>query len=390
MPVLVYIIQKWQNNKGEIVVDAEVLRKINQAKITLMTTPNTVFFSSLLSYLKIVIDPKCGTAWTDAIHLGLDPKFVKKCTSENLVAVFMHELGHVIFEHIQIALENLLLSKEHNIAGDHYINLWLKEMKYVLPSFIDFYCDPKYKRWSSMRIYADLLKNPPLPKTSGMGFDIRLPKGMSKDEHKERVIGNIVKATMQAQMSNEYGSVPGHIKRIVKDVVAPSLPWQQILANAMNAYTRNDYSLRRPNKKYVPDFYLPTLHSETLEHIICAKDVSGSITDNELAQIDAEERYIWDTLHPTTMRSITFDTKIRQNTIYEQGDTLPASILTGGGGTNVKPILKYVREEDPKITLIFTDGFFAKPDLAEITNDIYWIVKGNKNFKTPHGTVIHF
>jgi len=371
-------------------MDPEVLRKINQAKIILMTTPGTVFFSSLLSYLKIVIDETMSTAWTDAIHIGFNPDFVKKCTPDELIGVFMHELGHVIYEHVEIALDGKLVHDTYNIAGDHYINLWLEQMGYTLPHFIDFYCDTKYTRWSSLKIYADLIKNPPPPPPpNGMGSDIRMPENMSKAEHKERVISNIVKATMQAEMNDEYGSVPGHIKRIVKDVVAPKLPWQTILQNHLNNYARNDYTLRRPNKRYMPDFYLPTLYSENMGHVICAKDVSGSISAQELSQIDAEQTYFWDVMKPLTMRVMTFDTQIHQNKIIEQGDTPQESVLEGGGGTDVRPILKYVREEDPKLTLIFTDGYFEVPNLEEITNDIFWIIKGNPNFKVPHGTVIH-
>jgi len=373
-------------------MDPQVKRKIDQAKIFLMTHNNgkgTVFFSSLLSYLKIVIEPGCKTAWTDAIHLGLDPEFVLKCAPDELVGVFMHELGHVIFEHIEIALENKLINKTHNIAGDHHINLWLKKMGFALPHFIDPYCDPKYTNWSTMQIYADLIKNPPPKKPKGMGRDIRMPKGMSKTEHKERVIGHIVKATMQAEMQKDHGSIPGHIGRIVKQVTAPKLPWQHILQNFMSSYARDDYSMRRPNKRYMPDFYLPTLQSESMGHMICAKDVSGSITSQELNEIDAEEKYFWETIQPDTLRSITFHTEIHMNKIYTKGDILPISILNGGGGTNVKPVLQYVRDEDPKLLLLFTDGFFTMPDISEITTDIFWIIKGKKDFNPPKGTVIH-
>ena len=88
-------------------MDPEIRRKIDQVKIDMMDEDaGTIFFSALLTQLQIVIDDTMPTAWTDAIHIGLNPDLVKRATVEELTGVFMHELGHVIFEHIQIALEN--------------------------------------------------------------------------------------------------------------------------------------------------------------------------------------------------------------------------------------------------------------------------------------------
>jgi len=123
--------------------------------------------------------------------------------------------------------------------------------------------------------------------------------------------------------------------------------------------------------------------------MLAAKDVSGSITPAELGEIDAEEAYFWDVLKPVRLRSMTFDVKIHQNRVFTEGDILEPSELAGGGGTNVSLILKYIREEDPVVSLIFTDGHFSMPSLEDIYTDIFWIVKGNRDFDPPHGVVIH-
>lgn len=385
-------------------MDPEIRRKIDQVKIDMMDeSAGTIFFSSLLTQLQIVIDDTMPTAWTDAISIGLNPDLVKKATVDELKGVFMHELGHVIYEHIEIALENKewLDHKVHNEAGDHHINLRNRAAGFILPHWIKPLEDPKYKGWSTMKIYNDLIANPP-PKSApqpskggmpcGMGSDVRLPSGMSKSEHKEHVISTIVKASMQAEMMGEkgIGSIPGHIKRIVKQVTSPKLPWPMILANFMTSYAREDYSMRRPNRRYMPEFYLPSLHSESFGHMIIASDVSGSISMKELDTAMAETRYIYDTIKPESLRLISFDTEIRDNEMFKDGDSLPDDFeLHGGGGTNVVPVLKYVRDEDPKLCIIFTDGHFTPPTLEHITGDIFWVIKGNKNFKATKGTVIH-
>jgi len=381
-------------------IDANVIQlRLDQAKIHLIRQKNTVFFSSLLATMKIFPSDKNDTAWTDGLQIGMYPGFVALLDTEELVWVLMHELGHIIFDHVAIAIEGKLEMNRHNIAGDHYINLWLKQLGYKEPQCISVYRDAKYKNWSSMKIYHDLPKNPPPPPQGGsggnkpggreMGKDIVKPKEADKSAHMEKITDNILKATIQADALGEPGSVPGNIRRFVQSVVSPELPWQHILQNHMNAYNHADYSMHRPNRRYLPEFYLPSQLSESMGHMISAKDVSGSISDRLLAECDAEEKYVWDTLKPVSMRCITFDTEIHMNQVFNQGDTLPDSVLEGGGGTDVHPVLKYIMDEDPVVALIFTDGGFSMPDFGDTPTDIYWVIKGNRNFKPPKGTVIH-
>ena len=373
-------------------MDAEIRRKIGQTKFAMMEDEGLVFFSSLLSFLKIQIDDTMDTAWTDAVNLGLNPELVMRATPEELMGVFMHELGHVIYDHIPIAMENKdwIDHKLHNIAGDHHINLVNSKAGYILPHWIKPYQDPKYTDMSTMAIYADLEQNPPEDLPNGMGEDLRMPEDMDAAEHKERVISIVVKATIQAKMSNGAGSVPGFVQRFVDEVTCPKLPWWMILQNKMASMSREDYSMRRPNRRYMPDMYLPSLYSESMGHMIEAFDVSGSITKDELNVAVSEGKYAWETVKPESLRFMTFDVAIHHNEMYVEGDTLPTRVeLEGGGGTCVDLILKYIREEDPKLALIFTDGGFAMPDLEDIETDIIWIIKGCPTFNPPSGTVIH-
>jgi len=183
--------------------------RIDQLKIALLNHnggKGVVFFSSMLSYLKLKEDPGCGTAWTDGVSVGFDPAFVDKCTTDELLGVFMHEIGHVIFEHCG---EPNVNQDVHGIAADHYINLWLPTIGFNLPTWFNFYADSKYRGWGTMKIYADLMKNPPPPPPppqsgTNLSGDIRAkPGGMTKAEHGEIVKGNLVKAKIAAEMQKE-------------------------------------------------------------------------------------------------------------------------------------------------------------------------------------------
>jgi predicted metal-dependent peptidase len=365
---------------------ANIQLRLDQAKINLMRVKNTVFFSSLLSMMDIQASDRNDTAWTDGVSMGLSPKFVAKLDTDELIWVLMHELGHIIYEHIPIAMENNLDMSRHNIAGDHYINLWLQEIGYKEPQCIKPYRDKKYKGWGSMKIYHDIEENED-PKNGGMGKDIVLPDAASAAAHKEKMTDNMIKATIQADMMGEPGSVPGNVRRFVDEATSSNIDWQEILQNHLSQYARDDYSMRRPNRRYLPDWIMPSLFSEKLGHFIFATDTSASMWDELLADINAEGRYMWETLQPQTMRHISFDTKIHENTVYEQGDYLHDLTLSGGGGTCVEDVLQYVINEEPQVTIIATDGYFSMPE--ELPGDIYWLIFGNESFTAPRGTVIH-
>jgi predicted metal-dependent peptidase len=141
----------------------------------------------------------------------------------------------------------------------------------------------------------------------------------------------------------------------------------------------------------MPDFYMPSMINESMGHMIAAADVSGSIGQKLLNQVGSEITYVWQTLMPTSLRLISFDTAIRDNVVYHQGDMLDDLVLHGGGGTNVDPILKYVQKEDPTVALIFTDGGFRMPKFEQVPTDIYWIIKSpHRTFNPPQGEVIYF
>ena len=378
-------------------MDEELQRRFDQVKIDMMDYDSgTVFFSSLLSYVQIIIDDTQSTAWTDGLQIGFNSEFVLKCDVEELKWVIMHELGHIIYDHIPIAMDNKdwIDHNLHNIAGDHYINLDLKAKGYTSPHWMDFYEDPKYTNMGTIQIYTDLDKGPkPPPQPNGMGIDIKMPSNdMPKEEYNERVLGNIIKATHQAEMQGDrgIGSIPGHVARIVKEITEPKLPWWTILANHMASYARSDYSMKRLNRKYMPEFIIPGLYSEAMDHMLAASDCSGSITPKELAMGLSETRYVFDTLKPKSLRLMSFDVQVHLNELFNEGEELPAEIdCKGGGGTDVELILKYIREEDPKLSLIFTDGGFSMPNLENIPGDLFWIIKGCPNFDPPKGTVIH-
>jgi len=376
----------------DITYDKEkVNKRIDKVKLQLMSEDNTAFFSALLANLKIIIVEGYGRAGTNAVYIKFDPVYLLTLTLEELLFVLVHEVLHVAFDHIITPHEAGLDPELHNIAADHYINLYLKSLGYAVMD--DCYCDPQYTGKSTMEIYHLLLKNPPPPPPGGGVFVpdvIQDLDGMSPEEIKEIVIANILKAVTQADMSNQPGSVPGEVRRGIKEIVSPKLPWNLILQNYMSSYAKDDYTWARPNKRFQPEFYMPSMRSEKIGQITFGDDVSGSMSNEDLCEIHSEQIYIKDLLHPERVRLMTFDTVVHLNKTYEEGENMDDIVLEGGGGTIVQPLLDSIREEEPLFAIIFTDGYFSTPNMDNIHSDIFWIIKGNPGFTAPKGIIIDF
>ena len=369
----------------------KALHKIDKAKFEMMRVDKgTTFFTALLAGLKHIYDDSVPYAGTDGISIWLNPDFINQLPQDEIIGLLMHEIGHVIYEHPIIASEGKLNHEIHNIAGDHYINLWLLSKGFTLPHFPPHYADKKYIGWSTMQIYNDLIKQQNKSPKKFM-MDIKpAPKGMSEQEHKLKITNNVLKAVLQAEIAQDYGSIPGEVMQAVEKIRSPELPWTVILANYMDTYNKDDYSWSRPNKRYLPDWWLPIMRSIHMGQMTVGMDVSGSTTGRVLGIQYAEVKYLFETLQPESMRLMTFDTRKHLDKIFRPGDDLDEVELKGGGGTNVGPLLKSIEEDQPLLSLIFTDGYFSMPDMTDIDTDIIWIVTGNSSFDPPKGTVIHF
>ena len=369
--------------------EKQIQIRIDRAKIALMMEKATTFFSALLSNLKLVLDRSHSTAATDAIHLWMNPDFVCDLPEDHLLGVMLHEIMHIVLDHCNFQVYKDLDQYVIGIAMDHHINLYITALGYTLPSFA--FCDTKFTNMSTMQIYHELMKDPPQKPPNWLPDVIGKPEGMSDEEYKEKIDTILIKAVLQAQMANDVGSIPGHIKIKVEELTAPQLPWNITLLKYMDQYSRDDYNYSRPNRRYAPAFYLPQLQGERIRQVTFGLDVSGSMTDGELEEGVAECRYIRELMQPEFIHVMTFDTEVHLNEIYEEYNDMPLAEVEGGGGTIIEPLLERIAIDKPLFAIIFTDGYFGDPDMSDIESDIYWVIKGNPGFRPPDGVgeVIH-
>lgn len=379
-----------------------IANKLAQAKFLLMDTRGLEFFSHMLTGTKQIIDHSCSTAWTDGTQMGFGPKFIEKCTGEELMGTMLHEIYHDILDHIAICIEMALDHDAHNEATDHWINLQLLQKGFKLPHFINYYADEKYRGMSSMQIYYAILdeqkknggksKGKKPSEGGGFGPDIRQPdtgSGQQTREEKARVIrgqaeDKLIRAVIQTQMDNAHGSIPAEVMEVYEALVSPKLPWYTILQNYMSDYAKDDWTYRRPNRRALAHgLYLPDMFSEHIGELHIGIDVSASMSRDELGMIVGECDYIRQILQPKRMHVMSFDTEVHECGYVDATDSFPDIKLVGGGGTNVQPCLDLIKEKGPRVALIFTDGGFRQPDLSEVPTDIFWILTERPRFDLP-------
>lgn len=358
---------------------------LNKAKVGLFLKKNVTFITSILFSLKFQWEESIPTADVDGRTMRLNPDWFCKLTLDEQMGLMQHEAWHVAFDHITRGMS--LNQEVYNQACDHLINLMLVDAGEKIPS--GGLCDPKYRGWSERQIYDDLMKdhNPKDPPKSG--GDIKRPSKDQAKKTKQHIDRIVSTAVVKAQMSKDAGSVPGAIGRHVDSLFNPKLAWNTILQNYLTEKRKEDFTWASPNRRYMPDFYLPTMDGEGLESINFYTDSSGSVSDRDFTRYCSEMQEVINLMNPTKVTVAEFDTQLRPPKVLQEGDGLDKVTFSGYGGTCIRGCLDHIHKENPTISIIFTDGYFSQYVPDGFRSEVIWVIVGNSSFDYPVGKVIH-
>jgi len=323
------------------------------------------------------------TAGTDGTTLLMNPQFFMSLNPDERVFLLVHEVLHVAFMHML-----RINGREHekwNHACDYYINLMLVDRGYKMPA--NGLIDRKYAGLNPDQIYP-LLPNQPAGKSSKL--DIRVPPG--KSECAESAIQDIiVRAAIQSKISEDKpGTIPGEIEIFLNKLLNPKLPWQRILQRFIQNMSKHDYSFRQPNRRYFPEYHLPSAYSEKVVDMAIAVDASGSVSDADFLRFVSEVHGIMRMMYPDKITLIQFDAGLRSVDNIKSIRELSQVKFTGRGGTLIGPVLKWANENKPKVLLIFSDGGFRFYAGDETKTPTIWLINNRPVFTAPFGKVIHY
>lgn len=392
------------------------VESLSKAKTKLMLKKDCAFFSTLILQTPVywVTEDEIPTAATDGIHLFFNPDFFMKLDNEEKIFLLLHEIMHNVYDHgIRRGFRD---AKIWNKAGDYVINDELIQRNFKMPKGGLHNVD--YRDWSADAIYADLMQKQdegggsgpdnPWPDLqdpaddngngdgSGNGSGsqgiggIPKPTAAEAEEHNKDLLAS---ATQISQMSGDKaGTIPGSLQRHLDDLLNPKLPWTKILAKFLFSMNKNDYSWRKPNRRFISQgIVMPSLHSEGIGRISFAIDTSGSVSVSDFNRFMSEIAYVFKQFQPKEINVMQFDHILQGNDKCCSVQDFMKLEFKGGGGTNIDPVLEAFKEDDvSKALIILTDGYLHQRVDLDPKKPVIWCIYDNPGFVPEFGTAIHF
>ena len=370
------------------------------------------FWGNLATRLKLVENSDwLTTAATDGRHFYYCEKFIESLDDEELVFLFGHEVGHIVYDHMGRRGDRD--PQLWNMAGDYLINDMLIQNNVGKKiTKVPILWDPKFRDMTAEEVYDDLFKNAVKiqmtldmhmdgsgeeaegdgkgsdgkSRSSGIKIDEETAKKM-RDEMKE--------AILQSAQAAGAGNVPSGIKRLINQFTAPKMRWQDLLRIQLESSLKNNYSFMRPSRKgWHTGAVLPgMLPAEELD-VVIGIDMSGSISEEMAQDFLSEVKGMMD-LYPTyKIHVFCFDTEVYNPVTFsdDYGDDISEYETMGGGGTDFDACWRYMKDNDiePKQFIMFTDGYPYDSWGDANYCDTLFVVHGNDSIEAPFGVTAHY
>ncbi len=358
------------------------ITNFNKCKVELMMSAKSVFLNTILFSMKHIWEPDIPTADVDGITIRVNPTWFNAMSDKARIGLLVHECWHVAFNHPSRS-ESFINKRKLNQAQDYLINLMLKDVDYELPA--GGLVDEKFRGMSSDQIY-DLLPDDHEP---DYVEDVIIPGDEQEQEVKDNIQQILIKAHIQAKEENQVGDIPGEIQIMINNLINPKLDALTIFRNYYNSFCKDDYSMSRPNMRFFPDYYLPSLYSEGMDELAFAVDTSCSVSDPEFIAFISEIDNFKNQLNPKITTVIDFDTVIRKVHILHEGQDVRSLNFSGRGGTDLRPVFDYYDDHKPNVLVVFSD-LECCPIEEDPGYPVVWICVDNPYAKVNFGTLIHY
>lgn len=360
---------------------------LDKAKVSIVT--QHPFFASILMKRQLIDDETIPTAAVDQRgQIYINPKWFNTLSVDEIVFVLAHEIGHVIGQHA--LRRGTRQPKKWNIAGDAWINDMLKASGIGQPikGCVDM---PGSKDETVDEIYNKLPDNPDGDGPGGTGDDI-IERGspLTPDEATRIDAETRVEIAQAAQAAKAQGKMPTALAKIIADLIDPGTPWHEILERYMTAFTRGDYTWSRPNRRFADIAYLPSTGKVAeMGEIVVQVDVSGSISQRELAHYNGHMSRIIEQCRPERVHVLYVDTQVCKHQVFEQGEEVKLEFYSGGG-TDMEAGFEFLAKEgiEPEVFVCLTDGYTDFNVENAPSYPVLWCI--SSDIVAPYGENSHF
>jgi predicted metal-dependent peptidase len=336
------------------------------------------FFATLLLYLKRQYTKAIPTMATDGENLLINPDFAATLTPQEVRGVLIHEVLHCAFGHMWRRGDRDPMKA--NMAMDYAINLIIEDYikaenaSLALPQ--GCLLDQKYRDMAWERIYNLLPADPPKGNGKGKGKGQGQPgsgnpmdgdviyQAASKEQAEAKEAQWKNRMAQAAQSARMQGHLPGCVERLVGEILAPKLPWKQLLRQFLTEKIKGDYDWMKPDRRFMPmDLYIPDFgDEETAGEFVLVVDTSGSIGDAEINEFAAEINSIHRDVRPSKTHVLYCDTQIAHVDVFSPDDDIKIN-PHGGGGTDFSAPYQWIKDNQVpvKALVYFTDLYGTFP-----------------------------
>jgi predicted metal-dependent peptidase len=353
-------------------------------------------------------DPIVRTLATNGVSCWVNPEFWDQLNRDQRVTAVAHEIGHKMLLHST--------RRGHrdryvwNIAGDHVINLMLKDSQFrplenmtIRGKPWEWWCDARFRNMTTEAVYDVLIKEyedkeeeqrkgggQPGGDQPGTGEpDDGNPIAKRDLDDKQDVVefgkdpvgdeddadgGGKGKETAQdfedrvrqevkdmERAAQQAGKVPAWMKGVIENVDHLKVPWHEVLIQYVKSLVKSEYSYNRWNKR---SFVMrgtidPDRVNPALGRVRCYIDSSGSCW-HAINTFNKHMRDIWTEMQPEAVEVRYFQTQVMHefDQCFERGDGDVVEIQKeGGGGTSFTWLADETEQEahDVDLILFLTD-----------------------------------
>lgn len=305
-----------------------------------------------------------------------------KLTLEEAIGTLAHEARH-IFQNTP----RRMMGKDHklyNFASDLVINEALLDSGYTLPkegvtvaslkkAASDPEADPACQKLYDLvrknfkvhdtteeevyRWVKSVCKEVPQPfqeDCEGGTGDIGDGAAESDASVKVKIAGAAIQASKVA------GDKPAWLDRMVESYLVEKPAWPDVIRDWMMSFSDSDLSWQKPDGIILSNYklFMPDFHSEAMEELVIVIDTSGSISEKILNDFASHISAGIAVVAPKKVHIVYCDAGInRTETLLSP--TAVTLTPCGGGGTDFKPAMAWVKKNAPNADglVYFTDGY---------------------------------
>jgi predicted metal-dependent peptidase len=381
-----------------------VEQRLHKATTDIIGDSEFIALAGVLMIGKKSVVDRLPTAATNGRDEMYGREFVESLNDAELRFLMLHECYHKMYQHLTTWKH--LHDINHGLANaacDYVINIKLADSDGGKRGWISMpkggLLDDKYRGMDAKQVFDSLIeegREDDFGDNEGIGFDSHDWEGaqrLSADEA-QALKKDIDDAIRQGSiMAGKTGS--GGL-RDMAELLEPKKNWRELLRDFVSTTcSGKDYSTwRKPNRRYVGiNMLMPSSISESMGEVVVAIDTSGSIGTEELSHFLAEVKGICETVKPSVVRVLYWDTEVCAEEVYEQDqlDNLVRSTKpAGGGGTMVECVPQFIAEKSlkPECVVVLTDGYLGG-SWGSWSMPVVWCIQGNRSATPDCGVTVH-